>query len=154
MLLRPIRRPRHAGLPHDRHSLDPLIAGFWVFLGSDLKGSSEIDRGFRVCAVEVVREPVRHRPPRPLQRLRDRKQVPQIRLLQLRAQPQLPAPRAGEEAAAEAAEKPGQPALLRRGPRPVEVLRAPKIRDPRRLVAPVLKKPLTRWVLGFFRVIP
>ena len=32
----------------DVASLDPLIAGFWVVLGSDMKGSSEIDRGFRV----------------------------------------------------------------------------------------------------------
>ena len=31
-------------------SLDPFISGFRVFLGSDLKGSSEIDRGFRVWA--------------------------------------------------------------------------------------------------------
>ena len=29
-----------------RTSLDPFISGFRVFLGSDLKGSSEIDRGF------------------------------------------------------------------------------------------------------------
>ena len=29
-------------------SLDPFISGFLIFLGSDLKGSSEIDRGFRV----------------------------------------------------------------------------------------------------------
>ena len=29
-------------------SLDPLIAGFWVFLGSPCKGLAEIDRGFRV----------------------------------------------------------------------------------------------------------
>ena len=29
-------------------SLDPFIAGFCFFLGSDMKGSSEIDRGFRV----------------------------------------------------------------------------------------------------------
>ena len=27
-------------------SLDPFKSGFWVFLGSDMKGSSEIDRGF------------------------------------------------------------------------------------------------------------
>ena len=29
-------------------SLDPLIAGFWFFLGSSCKGFREIDRGFRV----------------------------------------------------------------------------------------------------------
>ena len=29
-----------------RPSLEPFISGFRVFLGSDLKGSSEIDRGF------------------------------------------------------------------------------------------------------------
>ena len=29
-------------------SLDPLIAGFWVFLGSSCKGFRVIDRGFRV----------------------------------------------------------------------------------------------------------
>ena len=27
-------------------SLDPFISGFLIFLGSDMKGSSEIDRGF------------------------------------------------------------------------------------------------------------
>ena len=29
-------------------SLDPLIAGFWIFLGSSCKRLAEIDRGFRV----------------------------------------------------------------------------------------------------------
>ena len=29
------------------HSLHPLISGFRAFKGSDMKGSSEIDRGFR-----------------------------------------------------------------------------------------------------------
>ena len=36
------------GGKHLAPSLDPLIAGFWVFLGSSCKGFRVIDRGFRV----------------------------------------------------------------------------------------------------------
>ena len=36
------------GHPSRGPSLDPLIAGFWVFLGSSCKGIRVIDRGFRV----------------------------------------------------------------------------------------------------------
>ena len=38
----------HSREPSERASLDPFKSGFWVFLGSDMKGSSEIDRGLRV----------------------------------------------------------------------------------------------------------
>ena len=48
---------REHGFTTKEASLDPLIAGFWVFLGSSCKGFREIDRGFRVLDLDVQEGP-------------------------------------------------------------------------------------------------